>query len=338
MGKLDNLKLGLTYDDISLIPQFSNTVSRSDADVSWSWDKYTFKIPVIAANMNTICEEAMAFEMYKSGGLGIIHRYMKISDQLKITETLRNHGQDPICHSVGSIYSDKERIEFLIKNNAADILCVDIAHGDSIHMSDTLKFIRDMKPDALIIAGNVATPEGCGALFEWGANLVKIGISNGGPCSTKWKTGVCVPQFTAVYECAKVGPIIADGGIRSPGDVCKALSAGAKAVMVGTMLAGTDCVPKWAGPGMPISYAGMASNQAKIAGGLKPGNEEGVVKTIVSKKGGSTGDVLNSIVEGLKSAMSYSGASNLEEFERKVVYIKTSNNGVYNNRNDLDNQ
>ena len=335
-----NTEPALTFDDVLLVPQYSSLLSRSEADTCWKLGPFEFTAPVVAANMDSICERKMMSKMAQLGGLGIHHRRCPVEDysailswwkDMKIPGTSRG----PLALSIGSIHADTKKIDWCVKPGNCDIICIDIAHGDSIHMLDTLTYIRDKGFTGPIIVGNVVTPEATRCLLEHGATMVKVGVGPGSVCTTRIKTGCGYPQLSAVMNCAEAGPIIADGGIRTPGDVAKALAAGAKAVMIGGMLAGTDCVPGWdeawarhkeIGLDTPprIVYRGMASKEARQAVGETPTNAEGVSKTVECKPQGSTEAVIIDIIEGVSSAMSYSGALTLEEFATKSQFVRVT--------------
>lgn len=326
-----------TFDDYLIVPTYSSIKSRSEVDTSWSLGGEKFSIPVIASNMDSICGEKMAIQMAHLGGLGIIHRYMSISDYHKITGRWRRDPfttERPLALSVGSIYNDKERINACCgQGGLADIVCIDIAHGHSMHMSDTIKYIRDLGYINPIIAGNVATSSGAKELLSWGADMVKVGIGGGAACSTRIKTGVGVPQLSAIAR-AKLGlntfyddtpmNLIADGGIKTPGDAAKALAAGASCIMIGGMLAGTDCTPFWTSEGEDTVYRGMASREARKDFGQTGGNAEGVSYTVKCLEEGSTSRVINDIVEGVRSAMSYTNSRNLKDFYRNAELQRVS--------------
>jgi guanosine monophosphate reductase len=342
--KFTNLSEALTFDDVLLIPQYSTLMSRSEADLSWTLDQFKFTVPVIAANMDKICGDKMMNKMHALGGLGIHHRRCSLEVYKQLRNDWHNPPNFPIAVSVGALQNDKERIEWTIQN--ADIICIDIAHGDSKHMIDTLDFIRDRNFTNPIIAGNVCTPEATRCLLEHGATIVKVGIGPGSVCTTRIKTGCGFPQLSAITNCSEAGPIIADGGIRSPGDIAKALAAGAKAVMIGGMLAGTDCTPGWdqamidynerlayarqgvsgsTFPEMPlITYRGMASKESKADVNQEDIYSEGVSKTIKCLPTGSTEAVIIDIVSGVKSAMSYSGVHTLKEFTERAKFVRVT--------------
>lgn len=357
MSKLNNLLEALTFDDVLLVPQYSNLMSRSEADLSWNLGQYKFSLPIVAANMDTICSSSMMKKMGQLGGLGIHHRYCSIDsyevasacwryDQGKLYKDVPDKKIGPLALSVGSLYGDQKRIDWCIEPDNCDIICIDIAHGDSVHMMDTLKYIRDNGFVGPVIAGNVCTPGATRFLLEHGATMVKVGIGPGSICTTRIKTGCGYPQLSAIANCSEAGPIIADGGIRTPGDVAKALAAGAKAVMIGGMLAGTDCVPGWDDamanykeryvyasqgfsgltyPEMPsITYRGMASKEARNNFGQQGTNAEGVSKTVQCKPAGSTEAVIMDIAEGVRSAMSYSGVHTLQEFSQRAQFVRVT--------------
>jgi IMP dehydrogenase len=366
MNKLASIPEGLTFDDVLLVPRFSNTKSRSGPEVDTTWRltekrfgeniTYKFLHPIIPANMDTITELKMALQVARQGGLPIIHRRMTIRQMTDIIlaydeALLKDKMWTPLGVSVGSVHSDKERIDSLIDDRAAAILCVDIAHGHSIHMKDTLEYIRKKGFRGPVIAGNVVTHKATKDLYEWGASMVKVGVGPGSACTTRIKTGCGYPQLSAIVNCASpiyYGsqpnttqvhiPIIADGGIREPGDAGKALAAGATAVMVGGMLAGTDCVPGWIptsgeyvnSQGQPsedvrrIPFRGMASKEARAAVGEPETNAEGKAFTVQCKSLGSTQQVISYILEGIQSAMSYTGCTTLEQLRTETEFVRIS--------------
>jgi IMP dehydrogenase len=227
----------------------------------------------------------------------------------------------------------------------ADCIVVDIAHGDSQLELDMLKNIRKHFPEAQIIGGNVATADGTKHLIDAGVDAVKVGVGPGSICITRQVAGSGVPQLTAVIECAGAArasgiPIIADGGIRFPGDVAKAIAAGAQTVMIGSMLAGTD-----ESPGMIMTRRGhrykasrgMASLAANIDRNKREGNDltreevedyvaEGVEAAVPYR--GKAREVLNQLVGGLQSGMSYSGAKTIEEFQEKAIFVRMTGAGL----------
>ena len=354
----------LSYNDVFLVPKRSVLQTRLEANLSWAIGPFQFRSPVIPANMDTIAGLKMMVESVRQGALAIHHRYASLEDYINARNTWGNLFDEqvynyPFAVSVGSIYTpgEADRIDWVTKSKNAQIICLDIAHAHSGHGMDTIKYIKDKNPNIVLIAGNVCTPAGTRALKEWGADVVKVGIAAGGVCTTAIKTGCYYPQFSAVMECAETGvPIIADGGITSAGCAAKALGAGAIAVMAGSLFAGTDCVPGWDEaqekvkqifekyptgadrhyhlgqdqviPKATIAYRGMASKEARKANNHEGTNAEGVSRQIICKPEGSTAEVFSYIHEGIRSAMSYTGAFTLTEFFKEAEFIQITKAGL----------
>ncbi len=321
MSKIQENKIGLCYDDVLIVPRYSEVLTRSAVSLAPNFKPFNgLKIPIISANMDTITGIKMAKKMQELGGFGIIHRNESIQN---IDKAFGNTYPKNVFVAVGSYLNNKQRIDDVMSRGYN--ICVDIAHGDSEHMKSTLEYIRNKDSSIFIIAGNVATPGACIALNSWGANLVKVGVGGGSACTTRIKTGCGVPQLTAVIDCAQTGiPIIADGGIRNSGDAAKALAAGAKFIMIGGMLAGTDSTPNWNSEdallGKDMEFRGMASFKAKEATGLAMRHEEGISTKVKARPQGSTEAVIKDLVDGIKSAMSYSGACTLDEFAKSAKF------------------
>jgi IMP dehydrogenase len=313
---------------------------------------HTMKIPVFAANMDTICGVNMAVQMRKLGGVGIIHRYMKPSKTHNLIHSWFHEtpwddweweDEPHLTVAVGSINNDKQRIDVVLKQIRDGLpinICIDIAHGDSRHMVDTLAYIHKNSPNnkGAIIAGNVCTFEGASRLFSYGADIVKVGVGGGSACTTRIKTGCGYPQLAAIAECSEAGPIIADGGIRYYGDAAKALAAGAEAVMIGGILAGTDCTPNWeeARIGKDMEFRGMASKRARGTCDGPTANAEGISTQVVTKAKGSTERVVGNLMEGLQSAMSYSGCKTLKEFKLKAKMVHVTRSVIDENRAHIE--
>lgn len=326
MWNISDNSLGLTFNDVQILEKISSVKSRNSDELSLSWSlgKYKFTIPVISSNMTTITEWKMAIQMAELGGLGIIHRFMTPQEQHICTLEIRKTSQDyPVCHSVGSMQNDSKRIDYLIKNNAVDIICIDIAHGNNTyHMMTTIRYIKELGFKGPIISGNVASPHSAKQLVDWGANMVKVGIGAGSVCKTRIKTGIGVPQLTAIGTNSEQ-LIIADGGIKEPADACKALAAGATAVMIGGMLAGTDCVPGW-DLKRPLLHAGNASSHVTSS----TIHNEGVAEVVPRQPKDSTKAIVLDICEGIRSSMSYVGARTLQEYYSNTEFIRVTNNGA----------
>jgi len=253
---------------------------------------------------------------------------MNVTETHNIIQDWNRDKDGTLIVSVGSLSNDKRRIDVVlnkaIKENRDIGICVDLAHGDSFHMIDTLNYIRENTFSNLVIAGNVCTYEGASRLFDAGADIVKVGVGPGSACTTRIKTGCGYPQLCAVQECSEAGPIIADGGIRYYGDAAKAIAVGADAVMIGGLLAGTDCTPQWSPDGSDVEFRGMASKAARTSCGGTSNNAEGVSTQVPWRPQGSTQEVVEELVEGIQSAMSYTGVRSIKEFHLKSQIINTT--------------
>jgi len=334
---MSNSKSEITFSDILLRPQFSEVLSRSDVDITSDLGKLKLKLPVISSNMKHVTGVRMPVAMYENGGLGIQHRFKSIDESVvDYCESIRliNMPENPnynkmIGVSVGVKPEEKERFEALY-NAGARIICIDVAHGHHSLVRDMIYWIKEhYDPQELIlIAGNVATPEGAIALSGWGADIIKVGIGPGAGCMTRRNTGVGAPQFSALKDIRTITQaddinlkIIADGGIKFIGDFSKALIY-ADAVMVGHFVAGTSETPgkvyRNKDNQLYKIYGGSASGENKTSNGNKQQYVEGVMQTIPFK--GHVKHILNEIKEGIQSAFSYSGAINTREFKKRVSW------------------
>lgn len=321
---------GLTFDDVLIVPSKSAVRSRKDPALATQVTRrHRLEVPFISANMDTVTENEMAIAMNNLGGLGILHRFMSIENQVQEVRKVKAAGAKLIAASIGVNEEGRERATALV-GEGANVLTIDIAHGHSIAMIETLKWLRDTFGDRVdLIAGNVATPEATIELIEAGADAIKVGIGPGSMCTTRVITGCGVPQLTAVAWCVDAArahgiPIIADGGLKSSGDVVKALAAGAQTVMLGSLLAG--CLET---PG-PIHYGkkhyrGMASRSAQVSwrGSLPEGMAPEGEATAVPVKG-SVKDVVSELAGGLRSGMSYINATDISEIIEKARFIEMS--------------
>ncbi|MST79084.1 guanosine monophosphate reductase [Lactobacillus equicursoris] len=354
-------KEGITFDDVLLIPAESH-VLPNEVDLSTQLaDNLKLNIPIVSAGMDTVTEGKMAAAMAKMGGLGVIHKNLSIkaqADEVRlakntpVTETdthaaVDKDGKLLVAAAVGVTSDTFERAEALFEAGA-DAIVIDTAHGHSAGVLRKIKEIRDHFPKNTLIAGNVATGEGTRALFEAGVDVVKVGIGPGSICTTRVVAGVGVPQLTAIYDAADVAkefgkPIIADGGIKYSGDVVKALAAGGNAVMLGSMLSGTEEAPgdvqQGADGRLVKSYRGMGSVGAMsqqhgssdryFQGGVNEANKlvpEGI-EAVVSYKG-SVNNVVYQILGGLRSGMGYCGAENIQKLIETAQFVRISNAGL----------
>lgn len=328
-----------TFDDVLLVPQFSTVRSRREADTTSQLGNLKLKVPIISSNMDTITGIDMAKYMFGLGGLGVIHRGWldhAFLDEIFDSWDYNKHG--PVVLSVGSkdINRELKRLQRILEYDVAGVdlaLCVDFAHGDCQASIDTIRYIRDAGFGGDIIGGAVCTPKACITLAEAGATMVRVGVGAGSACKTRVVAGCGYPQLSAIEHCAAYSPIpiIADGGIRNSADFAKAMAAGASAIMVGGILAGSDMTPVWKPDGQEVAYRGMASNAAKNAVNISSGYEEGISVMLPSLEVGSTERIIKELRDGLQSAMSYQNAFNLKDFVKNAVFIKVSNSTIMEN-------
>jgi IMP dehydrogenase len=327
------MKEGITYDDVLLMPGYSEIPSRKeDVDVSTKIGKLKLDIPIISANMDTISGPDMLIAMNALGGLGILHRFMTIEKMVETIEYLKEKHINPIVVAVGVDPRDMgRRVPAVIKAGAQGI-CVDVAHGHHSKVISAIEFIRPQF-DGTIIAGNIATREAARDLVTAGADVLKVGIGPGSLCTTRLITGHGVPQLTAIMDVSqgitdshptKNIAIIADGGIKHSGDIPKALAAGANAVMIGSLFAGTNEAAS------KDVYRGMASREAQLDWKGKVSVVEGEVKKVKPK--GPVKDVVDQLVDGIQSGLSYSGASNILELWESHKFIRITHAGLLENR------
>jgi IMP dehydrogenase len=332
----------LQYSDVVILPQFSNIKTRKDVSTSVSnfMDFDSIDVPIMCANMDTICEADMCIAMWEAGALGAMHRFMTIEENikqyLKVTEA-----ECECLVSLGVNEESKERFEALY-NAGARKFVIDIAHGHSILMRDMLFYMKHTHPSVFVLAGNVGSQIAVEDLEDWGADAIKVGLAGGAVCQTKNVTGIETPMFTTIKECAEVAmvPLVADGGIKSYADCAKALGAGADMVMAGWLFAGCDETPpvinykkateEYERSGMSKSafakvieasnfrYRGMASEGAMAVIGKTERTPEGI--SIEVERKGPAGAIVSGLKGGLQSAFSYSNASTLKEFQARALF------------------
>ena len=327
----------LTYDDVLIVPKKSDVRSRREPDLSSRLTKsISIAKPFISANMDTITEADMAIALDKEGAFGILHRFMSITDQVREVEKIKAAGVRTIGASIGVNQDFKDRAKALIESGV-NVITIDIAHGHSVQMLETLKWVKDAHPDTQVIAGNVATPEATRDLCEAGADAIKVGIGPGSMCTTRIITGCGMPQMTAVALCVEAAremnvPVIADGGIKTSGDVVKALACGADTVMLGSILSGTLETPGPIRHGKK-EYRGMASKAAQVSwrGEVPEGMAPEGEATYVAIKG-HVSDVIKELAGGLRSGMSYINALKISEISENAEFIEMSPMGLYESK------
>ena len=279
--------------------------------------------------MDTITEHGMANFISSRGGIGCLHRFMTIEENIEEFKKC----DSKVFVSIGCNEQELQRASALAEMGA-EYFCLDVAHAHAKYVGRTLKRLRDMLPNACLMAGNVATYAGADFLASKGADIIKVGIGGGSVCVTRVKTGFGVPMLTSLMDCSPVDrSIVADGGIRTPGDVVKALAFGADYVMMGGMLAGTGPTP---GPvveredGKKVKeYRGMASREAQEAfmGEMPKWKTSEGVSTDVPYREGAEVAILDDIIGGLRSGLTYGGSKNIRELQRKLNYTIVSGSG-----------
>ena len=317
--KTSTISKALKYSDICLIPNYSECESRSTCDTSIDLLGKRFSLPIIPANMKSVIDFNLCRWMSENDYFYIMHRFNNdLADDVAIANA---ENWKTISFSIGVQDIDKDKIHKIKKReNIIDFLTIDIAHGHCLRMKNMIEFIKDNLPDTKIIAGNVSTPQAVRQLAEWGADIVKVGIGQGSPCTTKDKTGFTMPMFSCATWCSNVVlddghkvPIIADGGIRCNGDIAKALVAGATMVMAGGVFAACTDSPALnmnINGSIHKAYYGSASAENKGHNN----HIEGKLNHIQSNNM-SFEEKLFEIRQDLQSSISYGGGNNLCIFQ-----------------------
>jgi len=389
-------KQALTYDDVNIVPKYSELESRENVKLNTRFTKNTeLTIPIVSSPMDTVTELDMAKEMLDWGGTGVIHRFNTIEEQSKIMQKLHREWNSffsigdmnetkipktliearkdyyetngrpndkesqedfddyikfvkdrldmdkrwrkkPLCAAIGVTGDYKERAQELVKNGC-NVLLIDVAHGHHVLVKNVIEELRnEFGRDVEIIGGCIATSTAARQLCEWGVDGLRVGVGNGSLCETRIRTGVGLPQVTALFGVCSTAddynvPVIADGGIRNVGDVCKGLGCGADTVMVGSLLSGTKESPgsiekkgQWPNEQLFKKYRGSASLDSKLDRGEEK-NVEGNHKVIPYK--GKVKRIIGDIEDGIRSSCSYVGASSLEEYRSLVEFVEVTRAG-----------
>ena len=339
------IKEALTFDDVTLVPKYSE-ILPSGVDTSIKLTKFLkLKIPLLSSAMDTVTESKMAIAIAKAGGLGIIHRNLDIKKQVNEVKKVKKLGL-LVGAAVGAGPREAKRAEALLKENL-DMIVVDTAHGHTKKVFEIISFIKKIKnKKTALCAGNIATPEAAKFLLKLGVDVIKVGIGPGSICTTRLVAGIGVPQLSAILNVRRGNKnknvkIISDGGIKYSGDLAKAFAAGADAVMIGSLFAGTDETPgkliKKNGK-LYKSFRGMGSVGAMNKGSadryfqLKQKDQSKYVPEGVeglAKYKGKVDKVIFKLVGGLRSSMGYLGSKQIRYLRNKPQFVKITKAGFY---------
>jgi IMP dehydrogenase len=334
----------LTFDDVLLLPRFSKVLpSETNISVSLS-NEIKLRTPFLSSAMDTVTESKMAIAMAESGGIGIIHRNLNIKRQSQEVEKVKKKNL-LVGAAIGTSLTDIIRVKSLI-DSGVDLIVIDTAHGHSEKVLKILLKVKKINYKIPLCVGNIATGVAAKKLYNSGADIIKVGIGPGSICTTRMVAGVGVPQITAIMEVAealkgKKTKIISDGGIKFSGDISKAIAAGANAIMMGSIFAGTEESP---GKKFKVKnkfykqYRGMGSIGAMSAGSsnryfqknYKDKSKfvpEGVEGRVEFK--GKVSKIIYQLTGGLRSSMGYIGAKNLINIKKNAKFIKITKAGFY---------
>ncbi len=341
---MGTIKESLTFDDVLLLPKYSEVLpSETDISVNLT-NKISLKVPFLSSAMDTVTESKMAIAIANSGGIGVIHRNLNIKNQTN--EILKVKKKKLLVGAaVGTNKEDFDRAKSLMESGC-DLIVLDTAHGHSAKVLKTLSKLKKIKNMPPICVGNIATREAAKRLYNSGADIIKVGIGPGSICTTRMVAGIGVPQITAIMEVKealknKNIKIISDGGIKFSGDLAKAIAAGADAIMMGSIFAGTDESPgkKFKIKGKIYkSYRGMGSIGAMSSGSAnryfqkKFKNKskfvpEGVEGRVEYK--GNVSKIIYQLQGGLRSSMGYIGAKNMRDISKNAKFTKITKAGFY---------
>ena len=342
---MDPIKEALTFDDVLLEPKYSEVLPSQVLTETSLSNNLNLNIPILSSAMDTVTESKMAISIAKAGGIGVIHRNLNIKDQISEIKKVKSK-KLLVGAAVGAGPLEHKRAVAVLKENV-DLIVVDTAHGHTKKVSEIIKIIKKIKSKkTTLCAGNIATSEAAKFLIKLGVDVIKVGIGPGSICTTRIVAGIGVPQLSAILAVRKgIGKkkvkIIADGGIKFSGDISKALAAGADAVMIGSLFAGTD-----ESPGKLVkkngkyfkSFRGMGSIGAMNKGSADryfqtkqkdiskyvPEGVEGLVKYK-----GSVNKIIYQLIGGLKSSMGYLGTKKVKNLRNKTKFVKITKAGFY---------
>ena len=341
---MGTIKESLTFDDVTLVPQYSSILPYETIIKTELNKNLKLNIPLLSSAMDTVTESKMAIAIAKSGGLGIIHKNLNPKKQaLEVKKVKKNNIF--VGAAVGTNEEDIDRIYKLLESKV-DLIVVDTAHGHTKKVLTIINKIKKISKKTIVCAGNIATGKAAKFLADSGADIVKVGMGPGSICTTRLVTGIGVPQLSAVLDVKKAlknykTKIISDGGIKFSGDIAKAIAAGADAVMIGSLFAGTEESPgkifKYKGK-LYKNFRGMGSEGAMSAGAADryfqkknkniskyvPEGVEGIVQFK-----GPVNKIIYQLIGGLKSSMGYMGSKTIKDLQKKCEFVKITKAGFY---------
>jgi len=338
------IKESLTFDDVTLVPQYSSVLPFETITKTELNKNLKLNIPLISSAMDTVTESKMAIAMAKAGGLGIIHKNLTPENQaLEVKKVKKNNMI--VGAAVGTSKEDINRVYKLL-DAKVDLIVVDTAHGHTKKVLQTINKIKKIAKNSIVCAGNIATGKAAKFLADTGVDIVKVGMGPGSICTTRLVTGIGIPQLSAVLDVKKAlkgykTKIISDGGIKFSGDISKALAAGADAIMIGSLFSGTT-----ESPGKVFkhksklykNFRGMGSVKAMSVGSadryfqkkskkISKYVAEGVEGVVKFK--GPVNKIIYQLVGGLKSSMGYMGAKTIKNLQKKCEFVKITKAGFY---------
>ena len=338
------IKDSLTFDDVTLVPQYSSVLPNNTITKCKLSKSLNLQIPLISSAMDTVTESKMSIALSKSGGIGVIHRNLSIEKQIIEVQKVKKN-DCLVGAAIGVSPKDIERAEELARIKT-DLIVIDTAHGHTKKVLSTIKKIKKKLKNSTLCVGNIATGKAARFLADNGVDIVKVGIGPGSICTTRLVAGIGVPQLSAIIDVKKSlkkyrTKIISDGGIKFSGDLAKAITAGADAIMIGSLFSGTVESPgkiiKYKGK-LYKNFRGMGSVGAMNAGSADryyqkkfkdvtkyvPEGVEGMVKFK-----GSVNEIIYNLVGGLRSSMGYLGAKTIKDLQKKGQFLKISKAGFY---------
>ena len=330
------IKEGFTFDDVLIRPAASR-VEPSEASLKTKVAGLELSVPFLSAAMDRVTEVPMAIALGKLGGLGVLHRNCSVEDQARMVREVKKAGV-AVAAACGPFAADRAHA---LDEAGCDVIVIDCAHGHNLNVVASAKKIKKSLKRAKMIFGNIATAEAAKDACTF-ADAVKVGVGPGSICTTRLISGVGVPQLSAIVDVVSVAskykvPVIADGGMRTSGDIAKALAAGASAVMLGNLLAGTEETPgkivekdgekfkEYRGMGSASVIKSAAGQERYFTHGRKA-VPEGVEAFVPYK--GPVSDVVETLISGIQVGMGYAGAKTLSELSKKAQFIRITHASI----------